>query len=295
MKNTDAKKGGGLFRKLKTKLSNGENRDAQMLSLGDSAPASQDQQIMEEYSAIKQNPDKLTGWDFDRAFDFLEKYPTSDYVERLKQEMYGTSGESLKGLTYSSAVKILQSMPEHKGVTSILSGMRKVESDYIRELKSEIIVYMLEVIPDHPLKNELAKALAEKNLTNAYDFVERNPDHPCTRVVIHAMFDRDANIATLLLHERMDHPQVDAIFEGIYSIKPKAVNTLMPDAIIFILEVATDHRYAQQLLEALVEKNYVKAFDFVMNNPEHALSGRLAELIGKRKPELIPLIKKKID
>jgi hypothetical protein len=294
MKNTDAKKGGGLFRKLKTRLSNGENRDAQTVPLGDSATASQEQLIMEEYSSIKQNPDKLTGWDFDRAFDFLEKYPDSDYVEKLKEEMYGTNSESLKGLTYSSAVKILQSMPEHRGVPSILNGMRKVESDYIRELKSDIIAYMLEVIPDHPLMNELAKALAEKNLTNAYDFVERNIDHPCTRVVIKAMFERDANIATLLLHERMDHPHVDAIFEGIYSIGPEAVAKMMPDAIIFILEVATDHRYAQQLLEALVEKNYIKAFDFVMNNPEHALAGRLAELIGKRKPELIPLIKKKV-
>ena len=59
-------------------------------------------QIIDEYSAIKQNPDRLTGWDFDRAFDFLEKYPESEYVAKLREEMYGTTGDSLKGLSYPS-------------------------------------------------------------------------------------------------------------------------------------------------------------------------------------------------
>lgn len=293
MKNNEAKKGGGLFRKIRAKLTNSEKQSTHTVPLGEHDAESETIQIMEEYSAIKQNPDRLTGWDFDRAFDFLEKYPESDYVAKLKEEMYGTTNEFLKGLSYPSAVKILQQMPDHPGVASILDGMRKLEEDYIRELRSDVVAYMLEVIPDHPLKNELATALAVKNLTNAYDFVERNMDHPCSRIVIQAMFDRDPNIATLLLHERMDHPLVDAIFKGIYSIRKKAVAKLMPDAIIFILEVASDHAYADQMLEALVEKNYIKAFDFVMSNPDHQLAGQLAELIGQRKPELIPLLQKK--
>lgn len=292
MKNKDAKKGGGLFRKIKSKLSNGEKKRMKTVPLEADASASENLRMMEEYSSIKQNPDHITGWDFDRAFDFLEKYPASSYASKVKEEMYSTNSETLKGLSYPSAIKVLQDMPDHPGASSILNGMRKVEKDYIRELKSDTIAYMLEAIPDHPLKVELATALAKKNLTNAYDFIQNNIDHPCTRIVIQAMFDRDANIATLLLHESMDHPQVDAIFEGIYSISEEAVAKLMPDAIIFILEVALDHPYADQLLEALVEKNYIKAFDFVISNPEHQLAGQLSELIGKRKPELIALLEK---
>lgn len=292
MKKKEAKKGGGLFRKLKSKLSNGDKLKMQTVPLEDESDASENLREMEEYSAIRQNPEKLTGWDFERAFDFIDNHPTSSYVAKIKEDMYATNSDSLKGLSYPSAVRILQMMPDHPGVPSILNGMRKVEVEYIRELKSDTIAYMLETIPDHPLKNELATALAKKNLTNAYDFVERNVDHPCTRIVIQAMFERDANIATLLLHESMDHPQVDAIFQGIYSIGEAAVARLMPDAIIFIIEVASDHDYAYQMLEALVEKNYIKAFDFVMSNPDHQLAGQLSELIGKRKPELVKLLEK---
>ncbi len=292
MKKNDEKKGGGLFGKIKSKLSNGDKKRMQTVPLEGKSSASENLHMIEEYSAIRKNPEKITGWDFERAFEFIEKYPNSDYTEKLKEEMYSTNSDTLKGLSYPSAVKVLQEMPDHPGVPSILKGMRKVEADYIRELSSDIIAYMLEVIPDHPLKVELATALAKKNLTNAYDFVERNLDHPSTRTVIRAMFDRDANIATLLLHEGMDHPQVDAIFEGIYSISKEAVARMMPDAIIFIIEVATDHPFATQLLEALVEKNYIKAFDFVKNNPDHQLTEELAELIAQRKPELAALLKK---
>lgn len=293
MENNEAKKGGGLFSKIRTKISRTEKEKMHIVPLEENNDQPETMDMVEEYSSIMQNPVKLTGWDFDRAFAFMEKYPESDYVAKLRTEMYGTTSDTLKGLSYPSAVKILQQMPDHPGVRSIINGMRKLEADYIRELRSDVISYILETIPDHPIKNELATALAVKNLTVAYDFVERNPDHPCTRIVIKAMFERDPNIATLLLHERMDHPLVDAIFQGIYSIPKKSVAKLMPDAIIFIIEVASDHPHADQLLMALVEKNYIKAFDFVQNNPEHQLSGKLAELIGRKKPELIPLLTKK--
>lgn len=290
MKKNKEKKGGGLFRRIKTKLSKGEREKMKTVPLEEGLGDSVSAEMVEEYSSIRQDPAKLTGWDFDRAFAFMEKYSDSDYVPKLKEQMYATSSEALKGLTYPSAVKVLQQMPDHPGARSIIEGMRKVEPDYIRELRSDVIGYILETIPDHPAKNDLATALAEKNLANAYDFVERNVDHPSVKIVIQAMFDRDPNIATLLLHERMDHPQVDAIFQGIYSIPEKNINGLMPDAIIFILEVAADHPYAEQMLVAFVDKNYIKAFDFVKSNRENQLSKRLAELIGKRKPELAPLL-----
>lgn len=293
MKNNETKKGGGMFRMIRSKLTERDKQTMHTVPLEEDTDDMEGARIVNEYSAIKRNPDRLSGWDFDRAFDFLEKYPESEYVAKLRGEMYGTTSETLKGLSYPSAVKILQQMPDHPGARSIINGMRKLEVDYIRELRSDVITYMLEIIPDHPLKNELATALAEKNLANACGFVERNVDHPCTRIVIQAMFDRDPNIATLLLHERMDHPLVDAIFKGIYSIPKKSVAKMMPDAIIFILEVAVDHPHAEQLLATLVDKNYIKAFDFVKNNPDHQLAGQLAEMIGRRKPDLLHLLKKK--
>jgi hypothetical protein len=293
MKTNDVKKGGGLFQKIRTRFSNGEKQKMSTVPTDDEITASDNLRIIEEFEAIKKSPGVLSGWDFDRAFDFLEKYPDSDFSGKLKTEMYGTNSSTLKGLSYQSAVKILQQMPDHPGVPSILKGMRQLDKDFIRELRSDVLAYMLEVIPDHPLKEDLTRALAEKNLTNAYDFVERNPEHACTTLVIEAMFTRDPNIATLLLHERMDHPQVDAIFKGIYSIPQKAVAKLMPDAILFILDVASDHRYADQMMMALVDKNYIKAFDFVQMNPEHALAARMTELIAKRKPEIVSLLKRK--
>jgi hypothetical protein len=245
---------------------------------------------MEEYEAIRQQPEELTGWDFDRAFAFLEKYPDSNLCEKLKEEMYSTNSNTLKGLSYGSAIKVLERMPDHPGADSIIKGFTKLEKDYIKELKSDVVAYILTRLPDHPLQEELTIALAEKNLTNAYDFVENNPEHPSTPDVIQAMFDRDANIATLLLHERMDHPRVDAIFMGIYSISKAAAGRLMPDAIKFIMDVAADHPYAEEMIKRFVDVNYIKAFDFVQSNPNHAHAARLKELIGAEHPELVALM-----
>ncbi|WP_136795375.1 hypothetical protein [Desulfosediminicola ganghwensis] len=289
--NDDVKKGGGLFAKLTSKLSaNGEQEQKDDAENVD-ADASDNLEMIEEYNLIKQNPEKITGWDFDRAFDFMEKYPTSDYVSKVRQEMYSTNSDTLKGLSYASAVRVLKQLPDHPGVPSILNGMTKLEEDYIRELSSDVITYMLERIPDHPLKDQLAAALADKNLTKAFGFVVGLPNHPCVPLVIRKMFDSDANIATLLLHEVMDHPQVDAIFKGIYSISEEAVAQMTPDAIIFILEVASDHEQAGVMLDTLVAKNYVKAYDFVKNNPENELAPRLKEIIINRKPDLAALLK----
>lgn len=285
-----ANKGGSIFGRIKTKLTGGGARNKSTVVLEEDSSASENLKIMEEYGNIRQQPDQLTGWDFDRAFEFLEKHPESDLAEKLKMEMYETNSSTLKGLSYPSAVKILQRMPDHPGVESITRGLGKVEKEYVKELRSDIIAFILETIPEHPIKEELTTALAVKNLTNAYDFIERHPEHPCTRMVIQAMFNRDANIATLLLHERLDHPQVDAIFKGIYSIGPEAVERLMPDAILFIMDVASDHAHADKMLQKLVERNYVKAFDYIQANPEHVMAGRIAELIGERKPELKPLL-----
>jgi hypothetical protein len=290
MTSDKATKGGSIFGRIKTKLTGGGARNKSTVAIEEDPSAGENLKIMEEYGNVRQQPEQLTGWDFDRAFEFIEKYPDSPQAEKLKNEMYGTTSETLKGLSYPSAVKILQRMPDHPGVDSITRGLGKVEEDYVKELRSDIITFILETIPDHPIKETLTRALASKNLTNAYDFVERNPDHPCAPMVIQAMFDCEANIATLLLHERMDHPQVEAIFKGIYSISEEAVGRLMPDAILFIMDVASDHKYADQMLVRLVEKNYVKAFEYIQTNPDHVLAGRIAELIGERKPELKSLL-----
>ncbi len=245
----------------------------------------EERKIFEIYDQIRQDPEELTGWDFDRAFDFLEKYPDSVFAEKLNDQMYGVSGSALKGLSYPAAVKVLQRMPDHPGTDAIIRGIKKMESEYIVTLRSDVISYILEILPEHPLADELATALAVKNLTNAYTFIEQNPLHPCTPMVIQAMFDRDANISTLLLHERIDHPRVDAIFAGLYSIKQEAAQALMPDAIVFILDIASDHPYAEQMCQTLVEKNYVKACDYIKNNADHPYVELIAELIGVEHPD----------
>lgn len=284
-------KGGNIFSRIKSKLSGNTIREKSTVPLGDDTSATENLHILEEYEAIRQQPDELTGWDFERAFDFLEKYPDSDFAKKLKEEMYSTNSATLKGLSYASAMKVMQRMPDHPGVPSITSGLLKLEKDYIKELRSDVIAFILEVHPDHPLKAELTTALATKNLTNAYDFIETHPDHPCTQMVIQAMFDRDANIATLLLHERMDHPQVEAIFRGIYSIDQVAARKLMPEAILFIMDIASDHKYADEMVQRLVEKNYIKAFDFIQSNPDHPHTARIAQLLGERKSELTSLLR----
>ncbi len=247
----------------------------------------EERKTFEVYDQIRQNPEELTGWDFDRAFDFLEKHPESIFAEKLDEQMRNVCGSALKGLSYPAAVKVLQRMPDHPGTEAIIRGIKKMESEYIVTLRSDVISYILEILPEHPLAEELATALAVKNLTNAYTFIENNPLHPCTPMVIQAMFDRDANIATLLLHERIDHPRVDAIFAGIYSIREDAALALMPDAIAFILDIASDHPHAEQMCQTLVEKNYVKACDYVKNNDDHPYAEQIAEMIAKEHPSVV--------
>lgn len=291
MKEDKSQQGGSFFKTLLSKLTGGgSDHERDRVSMGDGSNPNENLKAMEEYENIRQQPEELTGWDFDRAFAFLDKYPESRYAEKLKEEMYSTNSNTLKGLSYESAIKVLERMPDHPGVDSIMKGLGKIDKDYIRELKSDVIAYVLNTMPDHSLKEELTVALAEKNLTNAYEFVQSYPNHVCTPAIIQAMFDRDANIATLLLNERMDHPRVDAIFEGIYSISPEAAEKLMPSAILFVMDVAADHPYADVMVKRLVNVNYIKAFDFVKQNPNHALAGRIKELISEARPELSSLL-----
>lgn len=284
MKTDKSKANRGLFGKLRKKMS------GKQVDKSEDTKQQEEEgnlQLIKEFEAVKKNPGHLTGWDFDRAFEFVERYPDSDEAEILLGQMYATSGSLLKGLSYASAVKVLKRMPGHAGRDSIVSGMYKLEEDYIQELRSDVIAQMLQIIPDHPLSSELTTALAVKNLTNAYDFVTANPDNIYTKDLIKAMFDRDPNIAVLLLQEKMDHPHVASIFEGIYNItKESDIKKLTPNAVMFILDVAPDHPKAQSLIEVLVESNYVKAYDFVKMHPDHALEDDLKKLILLRKPEL---------
>lgn len=253
------------------------------------------QHMLEQFEAVKKNPGHLTGWDFDRAFDFIENYPNTSQAEILFGQMYATSGQQLKGLSYASAVKVVRRMPGHAGSDSIIKGMYKLESDYIRELHSDVIAGMLTIIPDHPLAAELTTALAKKNLTNAYDFITANPENVYTKTLIKSMFDRDPNIAILLLQEKMDHPQVASIFDGIYAITDNVdIHKLTPNAIIFILDVAPDHPKVQEMIDVLVEQNYVKAYDFVKSHDDHALVADLKRQILIRKPELKKLFEGEI-
>lgn len=288
MKNDKSKDSGGLFRKIREKIAGkkvAEPEEVQELS------SEETQRMMEEFEAVVNHTGPITGWDFDRAFEFIEQYPDSPQAEILIGQMYSTTPQSLKGLSYSSAVKVLERMPGHSGRDAIIRGMRKVEKDYIKELKSDVIAYMLKIIPDHPLADELTTALAVKNLTNAYDFITADPENVYSKAIIKAMFDRDPNIALLLLQEKMDHPQVASIFDGIYNITDDAViEKLTPNAIIFILDVAPDHPKVRKMIEVLVENNYVKAFDFVSVHSDHSLAETIKELILERKPELKKLI-----
>ncbi len=289
MKGDGNNNGGGIFRRLRKKIS---GQKVEMPVDGERPVDDNKHKMLEEFDAVKRNPGHLTGWDFDRAFEFIERYPGSDQADILVGQMYATSGQQLKGLSYSSAVKVIDRMPGHSGTDSIIKGMYSIEKDYIKELRSDVIAYMLKIIPDHPLAEDLTAALAAKNLTNAYDFVTANPENSYTRTIIKAMFDSDPNIAVLLLQEKMDHPQVASIFDGIYNITDaEFIKKLTPNAIIFILEVAPDHPQAMEMIKVLVEENYVKAYDFVKSQPDHLLVNEMKELILERKPELEKLLK----
>jgi hypothetical protein len=287
MTNDKRKSHGGLFGRLKAKMA--AKADGETVGQ-EPAKEEKSQKMIEEFEAVKRNPGHLTGWDFDRAFEFIERYPDTPQAEILIGQMYATSGPELKGLSYASAVKVLEKMPGHAGSDSIIKGMYSIERDFIQELRSDVIAYMLKAIPDHPLGDELTTALALKNLTNAYDFVTANPENSYTPGLIKAMFDRDPNISVLLLQEKMDHPHVSSIFEGMYNITRKSdIAKLTPNAIIFILDVAPDHPQAVKMIEVLVENNYIKAYDFVKMHPDHALVAVLKERILERKPELAKL------
>jgi len=284
MRTEKKKSGGGIFRRLRTKMSAGE---AASEAGQEPLPKDAAHLMMEEFEAVKKNPGQLTGWDFDRAFEFIERHPDTPQSEILIGQMYATSGQALKGLSYARAVKVLERMPGHAGTPSIIKGMYALEKDFIRELKSDVIAQMLKIIPDHPLADELTTSLAVKNLTNAYDFVTANPENIYSKKLIKAMFDRDPNIALLLLQEKLDHPQVSSIFDGIYNINKRSdIKKLTPNAIIFILDVAPDHPKASEMIEVLVENNYVKAYDFVKMHSDHVKVAEIKKLILERKPEL---------
>lgn len=250
-------------------------------------PLTEEQQMRDDFEAVKSRPGQITGYDFCRAFDFIEHYPDSEYAELLLNQMYSTSSEALKGLTYDSAVRVLERMPDHRGADSIVRGMYKLEADYIAELSSTVIAYILDIIPDHPLGEELTTALAEKNIGAAYDFMQTHPDNVYTDMVIKAMFKVNANLALLLLQEKLDHPKVDVIFEGIYGLNDeKEMSKFTSNAIIFVFEVAPDHPKIEYLVEVFVQNNYIKAYDFAKNNPDFPAVDLMFEFIYKKLPSL---------
>jgi len=292
MKTENSKNKGGLFGRIRKRISGSSTSENEMV---EQQVPDVKTQIVEDFDAVKKKPGQLTGWDFERAFDFIDRYPDSEQAEVLKGQMYATTGLALKGLSYVSAVKILQRMPDHDGTESIIKGMRLLEEDFIAELRTDVIAFMIETIPDHPLAEELTTALASKNLTCAYEFVINYPDNIHTRRMIKAMFDKDPNVAVLLLQEKMDHPQVTSILDGIYSIaRVRDIQNLTPNAVIFILDVAPDHPGAEKMIEVLVQDNYVKAYEFVKQYPDHDLSGMMMEKILLRKPELKKLFDKDV-
>jgi hypothetical protein len=284
MKTDTSKNKESVFGRIRTRLSGSPPTDSEKK---EQEISNEKTQIVEDFDAVKKQPGHLTGWDFERAFDFIDRFPDSEQAEILKGQMYATTGQALKGLSYASAVKVLQRMPEHDGSASIFKGMRLLEEDFIRELRTDVIIFLIENIPDHRLAKELTTALATKNLTSAYDFVINYPDNIHTRRIIKAMFDKDPNVAVLLLQEKMDHPQVASIFDGIYGIVQKQdIKNLTPNAVIFILDVAPDHPCVEQMIEVLVQSNYVKAYEFIKQYPDHDLAGMIREKILVRNPEL---------
>ena len=58
----------GLFRKLRARMSG-----VQVETEVTQEPMAEGEmhQMTEEFEAVKKNPGQLTGWDFDRAFDFI--------------------------------------------------------------------------------------------------------------------------------------------------------------------------------------------------------------------------------
>ncbi|WP_156792168.1 hypothetical protein [Desulfotalea psychrophila] len=250
-----------------------------------------EQKILDDFEAVKSKPGQITGWDFARAFDFIDNYPDSAQAEILLNQMYATTTQSMKGLNYDSAVRLLERMPDHKGASSIIEGMYKLEEDYVNELSSTVIAYILQTMPDHPLSSALARDLASIDIACAYDFIQDQPESPHAAALIQEMFHSHPNIAVLLLQEELGHPQVATIFEGIYAIKESdKIVHLTPNAIIFILEVAPDHPKIDEMVQVFVQRNYVKAYDFLRNNPQHVCADLFKELLFQKKPSLEKLL-----
>lgn len=250
----------------------------------------EEKQIQDDFDAVKTQPGQITGPDFGRAFDFIENYPESEHSELLLHQMYAISSESLKGLDYDSAITVLDRMPDHSGADAIVRGMYKLEADYIKELSTDVIAYILQIIPDHPLAKELTTALANKNITSAYNFILDQPDNVYTALVIKAMFKASPNVSLLLLQEKMDHPSVDTIFEGIYGISTaEEIADLTPNAILFVLEISPDHPKIEKMCAALVEKNYVKAFEFLKENQNFEKYDVIKSLLIEKKASLADL------
>ncbi len=280
-----------MLNKIKNMLlrskKNSRGRGEEIVTEGEAEKTSNEMlRLLDEYSKIKVNPTQITGEDFDRAFEFIEKYEGSEQAKRLIEEMTNTDSDNLKGLSYESAVKILSKMPDHPGALPIVQGMYEIDKEYIKTLISDVLIFMLEIAPEHPEAKVLVQAIVEKNFTNAYNFITRNPEHSQTRRMIREMFRKDPNIAILLLQERMEHPQVGSIVDGIYTITLEDVAKLTPNAVIFILEVAPDHQYAESLINRLVHENYIKAFEFIKEHMEYPNADMMVEAICKRKPEL---------
>ncbi len=281
-----------MFKKLGSKLFKKDDagETVEKDKSGIAAPEDSNEEVFriieEEFENIKENRVQIQGSDFDRAFEFIEKHPDDEQTKQLIEEMNETNSYSLKGLSYRSAVNILDKMPDHLGAQSIINGMYSIDKEYIKNLISDVLIFILEVAPDHPHADTLATAITEKNLTNAYNFINRNPSHPQTKFMIRAMFEKDPNIAVLLLQEKMDHPQVASIIQGLYSIDSVAAKKLTPNAIIFILEVAPDHQYTEDLIQRLVVENYIKAYEFMRRYSEYPHLDILKQAIYKRKPDL---------
>ncbi|MGL1930544.1 MAG: hypothetical protein OCC45_02160 [Desulfotalea sp.] len=253
--------------------------------------SSEEMQVKKDFDAVKTHPGQITGQDFGRAFDFVENYPESEYAELLLNQMYAIGSEALKGLDYDSAVKVLDRMPDHSGADAIVRGMYKLEADYIKELTSPVIAYILQIIPDHPLAKELTTALGKKNITIAYNFILEHEENVYVEDTIRAMFKASPNVSLLLLQEKMDHPKVATIFEGIYGItSAEEIDSLTPNGVLFVLEIAPDHPEIGEMCKVLVEKNYIKAYEFLKDNPSFEKYDAMKSLLLKKKPSLAELL-----
>jgi len=104
MKTDNTKKSSGFFRKLREKISGdrGVEQKESTQTMSDDR-----RQLMEDFEVVISESGQITGSDFERAFDFIDKYPATPEAEILIAQMYSTTPQTLKGLSYSSALKVL--------------------------------------------------------------------------------------------------------------------------------------------------------------------------------------------